>query len=173
MVAAAAEEEVLRRRRGGTRRRRRRGRRACGAHFRHASHAALAAAAVGNGIEVPESYVLAAIKEVVMHEVGYASRRDSAPHTRAQPHHRSSRSSSLSRHTLGLRHNFKGSTAYNWEQLADPAFTDAHGFGASVMDYSPPWLPSDEALQTPLDGHAAVLLAGGREVRPSCDRVWV
>ena len=68
---------------------------ACGAHSRHASHAALAAAAVGNGIEVPESYVLAAIKEVVMHEVGYASRRDATRrHTHRTAPHRSSRSSS-------------------------------------------------------------------------------
>ena len=141
-AAAAREEEEARPRRGGTRRRRRRGRARAARTPARASHAAHTAAAVGNGIEVPESYVLAAIKEVVMHEVGYASRRDTAPHTLAQPHTRSSRSSSLSRHTLGLRHNFKGSTAYNWDQLADPAFTDAHGFGASVMDYSPPWLPS-------------------------------
>jgi len=40
-------------------------------------------------------------------------------------------------HTLGLRHNFRGSTAYNFAQLHDPAFTHAHGTTASVMDYTP------------------------------------
>ncbi len=40
-------------------------------------------------------------------------------------------------HTLGLRHNFEGSTAYTTAQLHDPAFTRAHGTTASVMDYTP------------------------------------
>jgi hypothetical protein len=40
-------------------------------------------------------------------------------------------------HTLGLRHNFQGSTAYTYAQLHDPAFTRAHGTTASVMDYTP------------------------------------
>jgi Met-zincin/Domain of unknown function (DUF5117) len=40
-------------------------------------------------------------------------------------------------HTLGLRHNFAGSTAYSYAQLHDPAFTRAHGTTASVMDYTP------------------------------------
>ncbi|HEY0395068.1 MAG TPA: zinc-dependent metalloprotease [Candidatus Elarobacter sp.] len=40
-------------------------------------------------------------------------------------------------HTLGLRHNFQGSTAYTFAQLHDPAFTRAHGTTASVMDYTP------------------------------------
>lgn len=40
-------------------------------------------------------------------------------------------------HTLGLRHNFEGSTAYTQAQLHDPAFTRAHGTTASVMDYTP------------------------------------
>ena len=30
-------------------------------------------------------------------------------------------------HTLGLRHNFEGSTAYSQAQLHDPQFTRAHG----------------------------------------------
>jgi hypothetical protein len=67
-------------------------------------------------MEVPESYVEQAITEVVMHEVG---------------------------HTLGLRHNFKGSAAYSHDQLADGRFVAEHGFGASVMDYNPAYLPSD------------------------------
>ena len=40
-------------------------------------------------------------------------------------------------HTLGLRHNFQGSTAYTFAQLHDPRFTRAHGTTASVMDYTP------------------------------------
>lgn len=40
-------------------------------------------------------------------------------------------------HTLGLRHNFQGSTAYSIEQLQDPAFVREHGLTASVMDYLP------------------------------------
>jgi hypothetical protein len=40
-------------------------------------------------------------------------------------------------HTLGLRHNFAGSTAYTLAQLHDPRFTAAHGTTASVMDYTP------------------------------------
>jgi hypothetical protein len=40
-------------------------------------------------------------------------------------------------HTLGLRHNFEGSTAFTYAQLHDPAFTRAHGTTGSVMDYVP------------------------------------
>jgi hypothetical protein len=40
-------------------------------------------------------------------------------------------------HTLGLRHNFEGSTAFTFAQLHDPAFTRAHGTTGSVMDYTP------------------------------------
>lgn len=50
------------------------------------------------------------IKDVVMHEVG---------------------------HTLGLRHNFKGSLANDAEQLQDADHTREHGIGNSVMDYHP------------------------------------
>ncbi len=50
------------------------------------------------------------VKDVVMHEVG---------------------------HTLGLRHNFKGSTVYTPEQLQDAEFTRENGLGSSVMDYHP------------------------------------
>ena len=49
-------------------------------------------------------------------------------------------------HALGLRHNFRSSRAYTLAQLADPAFTAAHGTAASVMDYTalnlpPPGVP--------------------------------
>lgn len=55
-----------------------------------------------------EAFVHAYLKYLVMHEVG---------------------------HTLGLRHNFRASTAFDAAQLADPAFTAQHGTSASVMDY--------------------------------------
>ncbi len=40
-------------------------------------------------------------------------------------------------HTLGLRHNFRGSTVYNLTDLQDPEFTAKHGLSSSVMDYIP------------------------------------
>jgi hypothetical protein len=40
-------------------------------------------------------------------------------------------------HTLGLRHNFEGSTAFSYAQLHDPAFTRVHSTTGSVMDYTP------------------------------------
>ena len=57
-----------------------------------------------------EAYAQAFLYSTVMHEVG---------------------------HTLGLRHNFEGSTAFTYAQLHDPAFTHAHGTTGSVMDYTP------------------------------------
>ena len=57
-----------------------------------------------------EAMAQANIKRNVMHEVG---------------------------HTLGLRHNFKGSNAFTPEQLQDAEFTKANGFGTSIMDYYP------------------------------------
>ena len=50
------------------------------------------------------------VKDVVMHEVG---------------------------HTLGLRHNFKGSTIHTAEELQNAEFTKENGLGSSVMDYHP------------------------------------
>jgi hypothetical protein len=57
-----------------------------------------------------EAYAQAFLYSTVMHEVG---------------------------HTLGLRHNFEGSTAFTYAELHDPAFTHAHGTTGSVMDYTP------------------------------------
>jgi hypothetical protein len=56
-----------------------------------------------------EAFVQSVIKDTIMHEVG---------------------------HTLGLKHNFKGSTTVSREQLQDKSFTEAHGISGSVMDYN-------------------------------------
>jgi hypothetical protein len=56
-----------------------------------------------------EAYLLADLKDVVMHEVG---------------------------HTLGLRHNFRASIIYSEAQLSDPAFTHVNGIAGSVMEYN-------------------------------------
>ena len=57
-----------------------------------------------------EEFVLATVKEVVMHEIG---------------------------HALGLTHNFRASTIYTQAQLADPEFTRTNGIAGSVMEYNP------------------------------------
>lgn len=56
-----------------------------------------------------EKFVRDYLKDLTMHEVG---------------------------HTLGLRHNFRSSRIYSDKQLADPAFTAAHGISGSVMEYA-------------------------------------
>ncbi|HEX3275288.1 MAG TPA: zinc-dependent metalloprotease [Gemmatimonadales bacterium] len=89
-------------------------------------HGALVAAVMASRGEIPaggepgQAYVGQALKALVMHEVG---------------------------HTLGLRHNFRGSAGASAAQLANRAWTAAHGFGVSVMDYSPPALALDGARQ--------------------------
>ena len=50
-------------------------------------------------------------------------------------------------HTLGLRHNFQGSTAFTFAELHDPAFTRAHGTTGSVMDYTPANIAADGERQ--------------------------
>ena len=50
------------------------------------------------------------LKDVTMHEVG---------------------------HTLGLRHNFRASTAVNQQQIADKAYAEKNGLTGSVMEYTP------------------------------------
>ena len=72
------------------------------------------------GSPVPESYVRDALVWVTMHEVG---------------------------HTLGLRHNFRSSTATPLDKLQDKAWTQEHGLTASVMDYLTPNISSDPANQ--------------------------
>jgi len=70
--------------------------------------------------EFPEKYIGDAIRELVMHEVG---------------------------HTLGLRHNFKASSAISFEKLNDTSFTHKYGLTISVMDYSPVNISSDQKKQ--------------------------
>jgi hypothetical protein len=61
-----------------------------------------------------ERYIIDALKNVTMHEIG---------------------------HALGLRHNFRASTAVTPAQLRDRSFTRANGVSASVMEYNAQNLP--------------------------------
>ena len=70
----------------------------------------LARGALEPGRPMPEDYLGAAIKDLVMHEVG---------------------------HTLGLRHNFKASSGIPTDELHDEDYTSEHGVSLSVMDYAP------------------------------------
>jgi hypothetical protein len=72
------------------------------------------------GEAATQRYIGQALKALVMHEVG---------------------------HTLGLRHNFRGSAGVTKAQLSDRKYTQAHGLGVSVMDYSPPALSLDPREQ--------------------------
>ncbi len=72
------------------------------------------------GGSVPREYIGQALKDLVMHEVG---------------------------HTLGLRHNFRGSAGISRTQLANRGWTSQHGLGASVMDYAPPAVSLDRTTQ--------------------------
>lgn len=38
-------------------------------------------------------------------------------------------------HTIGLRHDFSGSSSYSIDSIRKPAYVRAHGFGPSIMDY--------------------------------------
>jgi len=64
--------------------------------------------------EEAQRFVLAYVKETLMHEVG---------------------------HALGLRHNFRASRAFSDAQLSDPEFTRTQGTTGSVMDYNAVNLP--------------------------------
>lgn len=75
---------------------------------------------VPSGGAAPPAYIGQALKALVMHEVG---------------------------HTLGLRHNFRGSAGITAAQLADRDHTERYGHGVSVMDYAPPALSLDPRQQ--------------------------
>ena len=72
------------------------------------------------GGAAPREYIGQALKALVMHEVG---------------------------HTLGLRHNFRGSAGISAAELSDRAHSERHGHGVSVMDYAPPALALDPRRQ--------------------------
>ncbi|KAL3668178.1 hypothetical protein V7S43_007039 [Phytophthora oleae] len=65
---------------------------------------------------VPKRLIAQHFADIVMHEVG---------------------------HTLGLRHNFAGSSAYSRDHLKDPTFVAEHGISSSIMDYLPANIFSD------------------------------
>ena len=76
--------------------------------------------AMAPGTPAPREYIGQALKALVMHEVG---------------------------HTLGLRHNFRGSAGVTVDELADRSHAERHGHGVSVMDYAPPALALDPRRQ--------------------------
>lgn len=79
-----------------------------------------ARSAVPAGGAAPREYIGQALKALVMHEVG---------------------------HTLGLRHNFRGSAGVTAAELSDRSYSERHGHGVSVMDYTPPALALDPRRQ--------------------------
>ncbi len=80
----------------------------------------LARGVISPGKPMPDKYLGAAIKDLVMHEVG---------------------------HTLGLRHNFKASSGIPTDELHDESYTSEHGVSLSVMDYAPVNLALNEENQ--------------------------
>ena len=83
-------------------------------------HTAIMAAAPEQSAALIEKLIMQGLKEVVMHEVG---------------------------HTLGLRHNFKGSRLYGLNDLNDPAKIKDTGMVASIMDYNPANIMPKDAPQ--------------------------
>jgi Met-zincin/Domain of unknown function (DUF5117)/Domain of unknown function (DUF5118) len=84
------------------------------------SRALLGARGAGTNGASTTRYIGQALKALIMHEIG---------------------------HTLGLRHNFRGSAGITKAQISDKKFTQAHGLGVSVMDYSPASLSLDPRQQ--------------------------
>lgn len=82
-----------------------------GHHAQHKSDRMLLAHFSGDASGyVPDALIGQHFTDVVMHEVG---------------------------HTLGLRHNFAGSSMVSRAQLDDDAFVAKHGLSTSIMDYLP------------------------------------
>lgn len=82
-------------------------------------------ALIGQGLisgtdPMPNEFLGNAIRDLIMHEVG---------------------------HTLGMRHNFRGSSAIPHDKLNDSEFTGKHGLTLSVMDYAATNIAVDPAKQ--------------------------
>jgi len=84
--------------------------------------ALIADGTIGADDEIPVEYIGEALRYIVMHEVG---------------------------HSLGLRHNFKASSAVPNDRLNDMSYTSEHGLSVSVMDY----VPANIALNRAEQGH--------------------
>mmetsp|Transcript_39651 Transcript_39651/g.157687 ORF Transcript_39651/g.157687 Transcript_39651/m.157687 type:complete len:554 (-) Transcript_39651:1199-2860(-) len=80
----------------------------------------MGAAFARQSYESVEDLVLDGVTAVTMHEVG---------------------------HTLGLRHNFRGSANYDWKDLKNKTFVSEHGLTSSIMDYLPLIVMADEKEQ--------------------------
>lgn len=80
----------------------------------------LADGAMPPGSPVPMEFTGAMLTWLTMHEVG---------------------------HTLGLRHNFRSSTATPVDKLHDVAWTQEHGLTSSCMDYITPNIAADHSKQ--------------------------
>ncbi len=76
--------------------------------------------ALDGGMAMPEEYLGDAIRDLIMHEVG---------------------------HTLGMRHNFKGSAGIDFRRLHDTTYTREHGVTLSVMDYGAVNVAADQRRQ--------------------------
>lgn len=70
--------------------------------------------------DVPEEFYGPALRDLVFHEVG---------------------------HTLGLRHNFRGSASIDHDRIHDPEYTRENGLTLSVMDYAGANINPDRANQ--------------------------
>lgn len=86
-----------------------------GQHPHHQAERMLLGLVTGSGY-VPEEIIGHHFTDIVMHEVG---------------------------HTLGLRHNFAGSSMVSRKQLNDDEYVEIHGLSTSIMDYVPANIFSD------------------------------